>query len=710
VPPYPSTLKTKILFILFLCFLSGCEKPKSPAGWIDKERLLKADNDPLNWISLGGNFKQQHYSPLANITAENVSTLGLAWSYDARSRRGRVQRGLEATPIVVDGTLYTSGAWGVVYALDAKTGKEIWRYDPDIDGNYARRACCDVVNRGVQVWRGKVYVGVLDGYLVCLDAATGKVIWKIDTITDRERFYTITGPPQIANNVVVIGNSGGEFGVRGYITAYDLETGKQAWRFFMVPGDPKKGFEHPELEEAAKTWDADSYWDAGLGGTSWGELTYDPELNLLYVGTGNSSPYPIWFRSPSGGDNLFLASILAINPDTGRLVWHYQTTPGEIWDFTATSNMVLAELEIEGRLRKVLMQAPKNGFFYVLDRQTGEFISAEKFVPVNWASHIDKITGRPVLTGEGWYKEKSKLVYPAMAGGHSWQPMSYNPNTKLVYIPAMHLPMVYTSQKEFKYSRDDNTGVRGTPDDLFSAGDGIKSEAFLLAWDPVLQKERWRVKMNVVDFNGGVLSTAGNLVFQGTTDGYFVIYRADTGEKIKEIKTGIGIMAAPSTYGIDGEQFVAVMAGFGGATLPFLPERAAAYEYENNGTILAYKLGGTDTPLPPVVTKTAVPRPPDKVFSNAQIKQGESIYKSVCIFCHGGFGPKHISLYPDLAKMSENTHEQFNSIVLKGTLSTYGMASFADIIDETKADAIHQYLIQQQQKLFADSLTNVVNR
>jgi quinohemoprotein ethanol dehydrogenase len=703
-------LKTKNLFILVLCFFSACEKPQPRAGWIDKERLLNADEHPEQWISLGGNFKQQHYSPLSGITAENVSTLGLAWSYDARSRRGRVQRGLEATPIVVDGILYTSGAWGVVYAVDGKTGKEIWRYDPDIDGNYARRACCDVVNRGVQVWKGRVYVGVLDGYLVCLDAATGKVVWKIDTITDRERFYTITGPPQIANNVVVIGNSGGEFGVRGYITAYDLETGKQAWRFFMVPGDPKNGFEHPELEEAAKTWDTDSYWEAGLGGTSWGELTYDPELNLLYVGTGNSSPYPIWFRSPSGGDNLYLASILAINPDTGRLVWHYQTTPGEIWDFTSTANMVLAELEIEGRLRKVLMQAPKNGFFYVLDRETGELISAEKFVPVNWASHIDKVTGRPVLTGEGWYKEKSKLVYPAMAGGHSWQPMSYNPNTKLVYIPAMHLPMVYSSRKEFKYSRDDNTGVRMGSNDLFPPGESLKSEAFLLAWDPILQKERWRVKMKVVDFNGGVLSTAGNLVFQGTSDGYFVVYRADTGEKLKEIKTGVGIMAAPSTYSIGGDQFVTVMAGFGGATLPFLPEHAAGYDYENNGAILAYKLGGGDTPLPPIISSVPVPRPPDKVLSEAQIKEGESIYNSVCIFCHGGFGPGHISAYPDLAKMSENSHQQFNSIVLNGALSAYGMASFADIIDETKAEALHQFLIQQQQRLFADSLKNVANK
>lgn len=700
---------SKTLFV-FLLILLGCSQPPTPPGAIDSNRLLHADQNPQDWISLGGNFKQQHFSSLAGINTENVGELGLAWSYDARSRRGRVQRGLEATPIVVDGVLYTSGAWGVVYALDAKTGKEIWRYDPDIDGNYARRACCDVVNRGVQVWNGRVYVGVLDGYLVCLDAATGKEVWKVDTITDRERFYTITGPPQIANNVVVIGNSGGEFGVRGYITAYDLNSGKQAWRFFMVPGDPKKGFEHPELEEAAKTWDPETNWEAGLGGTAWGESTYDPELNLLYIGTGNSSPYPIWFRSPSGGDNLFLASILALNPDTGKLVWHYQTTPGEIWDFTCSANMVLAELEIDGQQRKVLMHAPKNGFFYVIDRATGKLISAEKFVPVNWASHIDMATGRPVLTGDGWYKDEPKVVYPAMPGGHSWQPMSYNPVTKLVYIPAMHMPMRFTSVKEFQYDRNDNTGVNTSPDSVFSGGQELKSEAFLLAWDPVLQKERWRVKMKVIDFNGGVLSTAGNLVFQGTTDGYFVVYRADTGEKLKEIKTGIGIMAAPSTYSIGDEQFVAVMAGFGGATLPFLPELAALNEYENNGAILSYKLGGGETPLPPRVTSIAIPRPPDRKLSEAQIKEGEILYRRYCIFCHGSLNAKHNSAYPDLTKMSDNAHEQFNSIVLKGTFSQYGMASFSDVLDENKADAIHQFIIDRQKKLFADQGKVVANK
>lgn len=324
---------------------------------------MNADKEPGNWMSLGRNFMQHHHSPLNKINADNVKDLGFSWQYETNSNRGKVYRGLEATPIVVDGIMYTSGAWSQVYALNAKTGKEMWRYDPQVDGNYARRACCDVVNRGVQVWKGKLYVGTLDGYLVCLDAATGIPIWRADTFINRIAFYTITGPPQIAKGKVVIGNSGAEFGVRGYISAFDLETGKFAWRFFMVPGDPKNEIEHPEMEVASKTWDVDSEWKAGGGGTAWGEFAYDPYLNLLYVGTGNSSPYPIWYRSPKGGDNLFLASILAINPDSGKLVWYYQTTPGEIWDYTCTMNMILADLPIKGRQRQVLMQAPKNGFF-----------------------------------------------------------------------------------------------------------------------------------------------------------------------------------------------------------------------------------------------------------------------------------------------------------------------------------------------------------
>jgi quinohemoprotein ethanol dehydrogenase len=696
-------MKISIIPLLFVVLFS-CQPEK---GWIDQDRVLNAPSEPENWVTLGGNYQMQHYSPLKEINKQNIKSLGLAWEYDASSRRGRTQRGLEATPIVVDGLMYTSGAWGVVYALDAKTGKEIWRYDPEIDGNYARRACCDVVNRGVQVWKGKVYIGVLDGYLVCLDAGTGKILWRTDTFTDRSRFYTITSPPQIAGNVVVIGNSGGEFGVRGYITAYDLNTGKQAWRFFIVPGDPAKGFEHPEMEMAAKTWDPNSNWEAGLGGTVWGEFTYDPILNLLYVGTGNSSPYPIWFRSPNGGDNLFLASVLAINPDDGKLKWHYQTTPGEIWDYTTTSTMTLADLKIAGRDRQVLMTAPKNGFFYVLDRATGELLSAKNFVPVNWASGIDMKTGRPILTKDGWFKDEPKIIYPGAAGGHSWQPMSFSPEINMVYIPAMHMPFYYESNKSFRYNRDDNTGVtlKIDLDSAMSAKNKIpKAEAYLLAWDPINQKEVWRVNSKTIDFNGGVLSTAGGLVFQGTTDGFFYVYDATTGEQLKEIEIGTGIMAAPMTYKIDDEQYVAVMAGYGGAVLSFVPAGAAIEKNQNKGRILVFKLNGGETTLSPTKEITSIPKPPNKKLSDESIAKGKILYSQLCGICHGGFGNNHHSAYLDLGYMSENTHDQFSKIVLEGSLSSYGMASFADVLDNEKVEAIHDFIISKQIEIYADSI------
>ena len=696
--------KASHLLLLLCLALLSCQPKKC---WIDKDRILNAPNEPQNWMTLGGNYEMQHYSPLKKINKQNVKDLGLAWEYDASSRRGRVQRGLEASPIVVDGVLYTSGAWGVVYALNAKTGKEIWRFDPEVDGSYARRACCDVVNRGVQVWRGKVYVGVLDGYLVCLDAATGKIVWSVDTFTDRTRFYTITSPPQVAGNVVVIGNSGGEQGVRGYITAYDLETGKQAWRFFMVPGDPAKGFEHPELEKAATTWDPKSNWDAGLGGTVWGEFTYDPVLNLLYVGTGNSSPYAIWFRSPAGGDNLFLCSILAINPADGKLKWHYQTTPGEIWDYTCTSTMTLAALNINGTDRQVLMTAPKNGFYYVLDRATGELLSAKNIVPVNWASSVDLKTGRPVMTGEGWYKDEPKIVYPGAAGGHSWQPMSYNPDTKLAYIPAMNMPFYYESNKRFQYDRDDNTGIISRPQSEplpNTKGKVPKEEAYLLAWDPVQQKEVWRVKSSVLDFNGGVLSTSAGLVFQGTVDGFFNVYDATAGERLKAIEIGTGIMAAPVTYEIDGEQYVAVMAGLGGVLVSFIPGGAAIEKYQNKGRILVFRLGGGETPLPPKQEMVGVPKPPVKQLSDQAIAKGKVLYTHYCVLCHSGFGKKHRSQFPDLGKMSDETHGQFDKIVLDGAFSAYGMAGFSDILNKEDAEAIHDFIISNQREIYADTV------
>ena len=691
----------KIIYIfLFLVFIISCQEDK-PKGWIDYDRLNNQDSK--DWLTLGGNGLMQHYSSLDKINIENVKDLGYAWEYDASTIIGTVPRGLESTPIVVDGIMYTSGAWGAVYALDAKTGKELWIYKPPVDASYARRACCDAVNRGLAVWEGNVYVGTLDGFLVSLNATTGAVTWSVDTFNDRTKGFTITSPPQVAGNIVMIGNSGGEYGVRGYVTAYDLKTGEEKWRFFIVPGDPKNGFESAEMEMASKTWDPNSAWETGVGGTVWGESAYDPTLNLLYIGTGNSTPYPIWFRSPSGGDNLFLSSIIAINPDNGKMVWHYQTTPAEIWDYTATQNIVLADVDIASKPRKILMMAPKNGFFYVLDRATGELLSAEKYTRVNWASHVDMKTGRPVLTEQGaWYKDKPKLVVPYLGGGHVWQPMSYNPVTGLVYIPERSVPQVFKAFDTYTYRDDvDNTAIdysemyrfkKNVPEQIKVAEDTLRSES-LLAWNPVTQKVAWKVPDGAPD--GGTMSTP-DLVFQGTRTGYLKVYDARTGKIVKEIFTGTGIMAAPTTYSIDGEQYVAVMAGYGGAeTYGYLPD-AAFFKYENKGRIIAFKLGGGETPLPPAQKVIATPEPPDTKIREELIAKGASVFVAYCETCHGGFGKRHFSQHPDLSKLTEAKHMVFKDIVLGGILSQNGMASFSNSLNEEDVEAIHHYLLKKQ--------------
>ncbi len=691
----------KIIYIfLFLVFIISCQEDK-PKGWIDYDRLNNQDSK--DWLTLGGNGLMQHYSSLDKINIENVKDLGYAWEYDASTIIGTVPRGLESTPIVVDGIMYTSGAWGAVYALDAKTGKELWIYKPPVDASYARRACCDAVNRGLAVWEGNVYVGTLDGFLVSLNATTGAVTWSVDTFNDRTKGFTITSPPQVAGNIVMIGNSGGEYGVRGYVTAYDLKTGEEKWRFFIVPGDPKNGFESAEMEMASKTWDPSSAWETGVGGTVWGESAYDPTLNFLYIGTGNSTPYPIWFRSPSGGDNLFLSSIIAINPDNGKMVWHYQTTPAEIWDYTATQNIVLADVDIASKPRKILMMAPKNGFFYVLDRATGELLSAEKYTRVNWASHVDMKTGRPVLTEQGaWYKDKPKLVVPYLGGGHVWQPMSYNPVTGLVYIPERSVPQVFKAFDTYTYRDDvDNTAIdysemyrfkKNVPEQIKVAEDTLRSES-LLAWNPVTQKVAWKVPDGAPD--GGTMSTP-DLVFQGTRTGYLKVYDARTGKIVKEIFTGTGIMAAPTTYSIDGEQYVAVMAGYGGAeTYGYLPD-AAFFKYENKGRIIAFKLGGGETPLPPAQKVIATPEPPDTKIREELIAKGASVFVAYCETCHGGFGKRHFSQHPDLSKLTEAKHMVFKDIVLGGILSQNGMASFSNSLNEEDVEAIHHYLLKKQ--------------
>jgi quinohemoprotein ethanol dehydrogenase len=664
------------------------------------------------WPMYGGTFSEERFSPLTRINKENVSQLGLAWSFEAFVVRGRTHRGNEASAIVVDGVMYFSGPWSVVYAVDAKNGKLLWKYDPGVDGQWARRACCDAVNRGVAVWKGLVYVASLDGFLIAIDARTGKEEWRVDTFIDRLSMnYSSTGAPRIAGQNVVIGNGGAEMGARGYVSAYDLRSGHLAWRFFTVPGDPAKGpDESPDITLARKTWSTQSRWDLGGGGTAWDSMVYDPALNLLYIGVGNGCPHPAWIRSPGGGDNLFLASIVAVEADTGRMKWYYQTTPGDSWDYTATQNIVLADLSIKGRPRKVLMQAPKNGFFYVLDRVTGKLISAEKYTTVTWAESIDPRSGRPRISQQADYSQALKVIWPWQGGGHDWMPMSYSLQTHLVYIPVMEMPMLFGSVPADSVTF--RSGANNEGDRVAAVDDAVDPALLrgqprpvmqnrLEAWDPVSQKVVWSSKPMPI-WSGGALATAGGLVFQGSSDGAFVAYDAATGEVLKRIETGTAIMAGPISYEIDGTQYVAVLANFGGAmtAIGYLPGTAPT-KYQNNERLLVFRLGGASVPLPPV--RAAVTRfPLPAAISNdvKVLKHGEEVFER-CAACHGFRGRPNG--YPDLWNLPPEAHQNFEAIVLKGVYRYAGMPAFDDVLSAQDVRAVHAFIVADSIQLRAKS-------
>ncbi|MFT4823666.1 MAG: quinohemoprotein ethanol dehydrogenase [Halioglobus sp.] len=656
-----------------------------------QKRVNAAEQEQGNWLLHGRTYSEQRFSPLKKINDKNVTDLGYALSFDLNAARG-----LEATPIMRDGVLYISSTWSVVYAIDARTGKELWMYDPQVPRGWGVKGCCDVVNRGVAIWGEQVFSATFDGRLIALNAKTGKLLWETNTI-DRSKSATITGAPRVVNGKVIIGNAGAEFDVRGYVSAYDVANGELVWRFYTVPKSTQGPHEHPELELAAKTWSAEGEWrKTGGGGTVWDSLAFDPELNLLYVGTGNGAPHARHKRSPGGGDNLYLSSILALDADTGEMKWYYQTTPGDSWDFTATQHMILAEVNIDGAVRKVLMQAPKNGFFYVLDRETGELLSAEKFVAVNWASHVDLETRRPVETGQGEYAEEEKLVFPSELGGHNWHPMSYSPETKLVYIPALEKGWIHSSDNFYMF----DFNLPAHIEKLREGQPQVDEGGYLKAWDPIKQKLVWQIKNNNY-INGGVLSTAGNLVFQGTQDGYLNAYNATSGKQLLNLFLGTGVIAPPISYMLDGEQYIAVLAGFGGVTLFMMDDTAAAQKYENSGRLIVLKLNGGNVPVPAKVARTVVSTVPESAASKSQwdaneIKRGEQLYIPNCGFCHGMYGSK--SILPDLTKMSPEIQSIFKQIVLDGVLEAKGMAGFSGRLDAKDTDAILQYLLYQREE------------
>jgi quinohemoprotein ethanol dehydrogenase len=662
--------------------VAACARPAPPAA----ATSAASDQTAGSWAQYGRTSDDQRFSPIDQINEKTVGGLGLAWSRELGTTRG-----LESTPLVKDGVLFVTGSWSVVYAIDARTGVVRWIYDPKVPRERALFICCDVVNRGVALDQGKVYVGTLDGRLVALDEHSGAVVWEVAT-GEGTLPYAITGAPRVAKGRVIIGNAGAEDGVRGYVSAYDGRTGKRIWRAYTVPGDPSKGFESPAMQSAARTWTG-RWWQTGGGGTVWETVAYDPLLDLLYFGTGNPTA---WYRGLRGaGDNLYTASILAVHADTGELAWHFQTTPGDNWDFDATQPLVQADLTIGGRARKVILQANKNGYFYVLDRQTGEFISGVAFVDgITWSTGLDPSTGRPIESPAGFHGLDPVLVSPSPDGAHNWQPMAFSPVTGLVYVAAKSgTHMVHAPDPNWKYDADyTNLGLDSSYEGPLRAKLGSLPPATgaLLAWDPVLQKAAWRAPYPVTE-GGGVLATGGNLVFQGRADGILAAYRATDGKPVWDFDAGTGIMAPPVTYALDGVQYLTVLAGWGGTAGLFNAPGNGPVK-PGYGRILTFVLGGKATlDAPPYGHKDPPPTPAQTQFASAQVvHQGALLFGTYCARCHGinaVAGP-----LPDLRYASAETLAGMQDIVRSGTRAAAGMPSFQKFLNAGQVRAIQAYV------------------
>jgi len=668
-------------------------------GDVSNKRVLAESATGENWFLKGGNFRGEHFSPLSQVNVENVADLGLAWAVDLP-----IPDGISATPIVVDGVIYLSGAFSMVYAIDAKDGQVIWSFDPGV-----RQAFADDpglswsarVNRGVAVWDGMVLATTADCRLIGVDAATGVQKWSQQTC-DTQLGYTITDSPYVGGGKVFVGNAGSESREknRGYVSAYDVLNGKMLWRFYAVPSDKPEENTSPAMKMAAKTWSGDALEKFGGGGSNWNEMTYDPESNLLFFGTAGALPYVYKYRSPDGGDNLFTSSILAVNADTGEYVWHYQTVPEDSWEYNATMNIILADLRINDEDRKVLLTAPKNGFHYVLDRLTGELLAADKYAKVNWATHINLETGRPVYDPEGefWNRpdEITVPIWPNMWGSHSWQPMAWHPGHGLLYIPVLDVPSVVSDYDDgnYKDTLELFTEVDGEP---FSPGK-------LIAFDPVRNVTRWTVD-HPLPFNGGVLATAGNLVFQGNAEGRFNAFAADTGEEKWSLATGSSITAAPVTYTIDDTQYILIPIGSGGGIQFVYPQLGATNESEGPTRLLAFSLDGSSE-FPYIARSVrALPDQPELVASGDVIETGKKLYASNCGFCHGKNASARVGgSVSDLRYSSADTHSAWHGIVIGGARRDNGMPAFSHL-DVEQSEAIRNYVLSLAEALRTDAVS-----
>jgi quinohemoprotein ethanol dehydrogenase len=681
--------------LLLLAILAASHALSQPVrSTVVNDAAMANEADAGNWLAFGRTYSEQRFSPLKQIDSSNVGALKVDWYLDLPDSRSLV-----STPLVVDGTMYFIASMNVVRAVDATSGQEYWRYDPQVAQHAARRMRAGWDNsRGIGLWEDKVFVATWDGRLIGLDRFTGEELWSTQTI-DPELAMYITGAPKVFKGKVLIGNGGTENGPnRGYVTAYDADTGEQAWRFWIVPGNPANGFEDEAMAMAAETWTGE-WWRHGGGGNAWHGFTYDAELDQLYIGTGNGAPWNRNIRSPGGGDNLFLSSVVALDPDTGKYLWHYQTTPGETWDYNSNMDIVLADLNIDGEPVKALLHAPKNGFFYVINRESGDLISAEPFTTTTWATHIDMSTGRPVEVEGARYEEAPFSIAPAAIGAHSWHAMSFNPQTGLVYVPTIH--------NSFRVS-DDGIELESFQAEQWTGGLGLVFEregssrsdgleGALQAWDPIAQKQIWSVPSDG-SWDAGTLTTAGGLVFQGKANGHLRAYDAATGEILWDEALGLGISAPPVTYSVNGRQYVAILVGWGGVMSALGGQTMADYGWaygEHMRRLITFSLEGRQSvpPSPP----PRVPQPlasSDFIVDDVLASEGALFYGQSCSACHGG-GAIAAGMAPDLrASAALLSQTVFGQVVRDGVLAANGMPPFTDF-SEAQLERLRHFIRQQ---------------